>query len=369
MLKQICVVAVLLSAFVVGAYAQEDSLNMKDGSKRTGKVMEWDLKNVEVAVGGGSGSTRIKVEDVVSIQFEGVPKDMKEADAAFSGGRDSDAVDKYKSVLDNKKVRKPLRQDAFWKTAQAQIRMRKFEDAAATMRTMLADDNFPMSRYLIEADEAIAQCLVWAGKHDDAVKFTTDEEVRVGKFGINGLGDKLRLLRARAFLSKGDLAKAASEAQALAGGASASAGDAKVVLGTVSLAGGKNDEAERLFREAMASSQTPSVRASCFAGLGQVLRAKAEKSKKSDDFKEALLCYLRPVVMYQPEAGGESGAYEASLFGAAVCFMSIGELEKDADKQKVNMTRARENFRKLLENYPQSQYAVEAKERLGRIGG
>lgn len=368
MLKQISVVAVTVAVLALGAIAQEDTINMRDGSKRTGKVLDWDLKNVEVGV-GGSGSTRIKAEDVASVQFEGVPRDMKDADAAFSGGRSADAVEKYKLIIDNKKARKPLRQDAFWKTAQAQISMGKFEDAAATMKSMLADDNFPMSRYLVEADESISQCFAWAGKHDDAVKFTTDEETRVGKFGIAGLGDKLRLLRARAYLAKGDLGKAQTEATALAGGAGAAAGDAKVVLGTIALAGEKNDEAERLFREAMASSQTPAVRASCFAGLGQVLRAKATKTKKSDDFKEALLCYLRPVVMYQPDQGGDSGAYEASLFGAAVCFMSIGELEKDADKQKVNNARARENFRKLLENYPQSQYAAEAKERLGRIGG
>lgn len=368
MLKQISVVAVLVSVMALAVVAQEDGITMKDGSKRAGKVMDWDLKNVEVAV-GGSGSTRIKAEDVASIQYEGVPKDMKEADAAFSGGRYPEAVEKYRSVIDNKRARKPLRQDAFWKTAQAQISMGKYEDAAATMKAMMADDNFPMSRYLIEADDTIAQCLGWAGKHDEAVKFTSDEEARTGKFGITGHGDRLRLLRARAYLTKGDLAKAQSEASALAGGSGATAGDAKVVLGTIALTGQKNDEAERLFREAMASSQTPAVRSSCFAGLGRVLQSKAEKSKKADDFKEALLCYLRPVVMYQPQQGGESGAYEASLFGAAVCFMSIGELEKDADKQKLSYARARENFRKLMENYPQSQYAAEAKERLGRIGG
>jgi tetratricopeptide (TPR) repeat protein len=360
--------AVMTAALVLPLVAQNDTITMKDGSTKNGKVLDWNFKSVEVAV-GGAGSTRIKAEDVASIAFDAVPKAMKEADAAFSGGRDAEAIEKYRAIIEDKKTRKPLMQDAWWKCAEAQRRTGKLEEAAETLKTMLNAGGFGESRYLVEADDLIPQWLIWAGKADAAASFTSEEEARVGKLGVAGQGERLKLWRARALLAKGDTGKAGTEASALAGGSGTVAADAKVLLGTIALAGNKHEEAERLFREAMAVTQTPSVRASCFAGLGEVLLARALKSKKPDEFKEALLCYLRPVVQYSPDAGGDTDAYAIALFGAGVCFQSIGELEKDAEKQKVSLSRARENYRKLLDNFPNSPRAAEARERLSRVGG
>lgn len=358
----------MVAALALPAFAQNDTITLKDGSTKNGKVLDWSFKSVEVAV-GGSGSTRIKAEDVVSVAFDAVPKAMKEADAAFSGGRDAEAVEKYRAIIEDKKTRKPLLQDAWWKCAQAQQRSGKLEEAAETLKGMLNAGGFAESRYLAEADDLIPQWLIWAGKADVAAAFTSEEEARVGKLGVTGVGERLKLWRARAWFAKGDMAKASSEAGTLAGGSGVVAADAKVVLGTIALAGNKHEEAERLFREAMAVTQTAAVRGSCFAGLGEVLLARAMKSKKPDDFKEALLCYLRPVVQYSPDAGGDTSAFETALYGAGVCFQSIGELEKDAEKQKVSMARARENYRKLLDNFPNSTRAAEARERLTRVGG
>jgi len=360
-------IALLTTVATQVAFAQGDTLHLQSGESKQGTIQEWDYRGLKLSVGGGTST--VKNQDVINVDFGGAPKDWKEGVDDAQNGKLADAVAKLQAALDNKKLRAPLRQEAHWWKAQALAGDQKFDEAVAALKAML--EEFPTTHRLEDVHAAMAEYLVKGGKGADAITFVDGEESRVNKLPESGsILEGLKLIRARALLDSGQGAKAKAEAQALASTTGPRASEAKVLMGLISLKADNNPtEAEKQFRDALKVVTKPSLRAACYNGIGEVLQKRGKESNKPDLIREALLNYLRTALQFPPTPGESTGAHEDGLYNAALCFKYLGDLSQDKDVAKRNNGRAAELFRRFVNDYPQSKYKADAAANLQKLGG
>jgi tetratricopeptide (TPR) repeat protein len=380
------VVIATLGLWLSGAAGAQDTVNLKDASNKQGSIQDSDFRGIKLSISGG-GSTSIKRDEIQShtLDPKSLPKEFKAGEDEYNRGKYDEAVASFQAVLDNKKARSVIRQDAWMKQAQSYVRLEKAEEAVKALKGLL--EEYPQTWHLEEADALVIAVLTRTGKAQDAVAFAEAEEARVAKLeGSGSLVERIKLLKARAYLAAGDPKKAKAEAGAAAGGTSPGAGAAKVLLGEIALTEKNAGEADKHFRDALKNVTARSDRAAVFNGLGTILLEKgkdAANAKKTDDIQEALLFFLRTAIVEIPEAGESTEAHEAGVYNTAVAFQYLGELGtpsagsksetkadgKTDDAQGRSLQRAREWFRRLLREYPQSKYAADAQTRLQKLGG
>lgn len=378
------VIAALVLASAARVVDGQDTVTLKDGSSKQGNIQEIDFRGVRLAVSGGGGTTTIKDQDVVSITFGAIPKEMKQGDDEFARGKWDEAIASYATVIENKKNRSVFRQEAWLNTGLAHLKAGRVDDSIKALKAMISDAEFPQSRYLGTVNERLAALQVASGKGSDGVTFLEAEESRIQKLPESGaLVDRIKLLKAEAALGAGDTKKAKSEATLIAGGSSPLAGDAKVLMAQIALAERNVPEATKLFTDAMKTVATKRARAACFNGLGSILLEQGKEKKTADQIREALLLFLRTALVLVPDAGEPTDAHETGIYRAAESFQYLGELSaaapskadtkaaeaKPDDAQNRHLSRARELFRRLLREYPQSKHAAEAQSRLTKLGG
>jgi tetratricopeptide (TPR) repeat protein len=349
---------------------QEDVVMLKDGRKQTGRIQEYDLNGIKITKGGAT--TTIKLDDVVSVDLEGASKDFRDGESAARNGRDEEAAQKFQEILetkDLKKLRKVHRQEAFLLLATCNFRLGRFDECAGTITTMVSDAEFPLTHHLGTVQELAYSALEKAGTIDDAVSFLSREESRLSKHSEAApLVERLKLLRCRAQVAKGDGAAAEKALKDLTARSGPAAAEARAMLGDLALAKKEDAAAEQAYQQALQAAPSGRVRSICYNGLGELRFKKGFEAKKPEVLKEALLNFLRTVVQFPPGEGEPTQAHEMALFKAGVCFQSLGELDKAGEGQKRSFNRARELFRRLTETYPQSAQATEAKSRLERLG-
>jgi hypothetical protein len=347
-----------VAAFAAGvASAQDDKVVKRDQTELVGRVEEYDFRGVKVKLKAGA-LTAVKTEEILEVSFKGLPKEFTDGQNDLTSKPDA-AIAKFQAVLDNKQTRRPVRQEAFYLMAQAQFGAGQPAEGVKTLKAMLAEAEFPQSRYIAASHAQI----IGASPPAEALPFVDAELARVSKIADSApLVDQLNLARCRILLGKGDLEAAKSTATALANGTSGSAGEAKVILGDVAMAEKKPADADRMYREALRRKDLGrGARASCHNGIGVVLYDKGKQGSKKDDIREALLSFLRTVTQFAPTEPGENTVpYETALFNAGVCFQSLAELEQAGDAAQLLKARAAGLYDKLVKDYPQSQYKSDA---------
>jgi tetratricopeptide (TPR) repeat protein len=368
--------AALLWACAGAVGGAQDTVNLRDGSTKPGQIQDWDFRGLKLSLTGGGGTTTIKGDDIASVMYGAQPKEFKQAEEDFARGRDEDAVASYSTVIENKRNRSVFRQDAMMNQAVAYLRQSKYDEAIKAFRDLLAE--FPESRHIESVHARLIDVLAGTGKGADAVAFIESEETRLGKVSQSGvLLERVKLLKARAYLASGDTKKAKSEATSLAAGTTAAASEAKVLLADIALAEKNLPEAQRLYTEAMKAVTSGRGRAAAFNGLGSILLAQGKEGPKPDLIRQALELFLRTALVEVPEPGEPTDAHETGLYRAAECFQYLGELGSGAkagsgapdEAQARHLSRARDLFRRLLREYPQSKHADDAKQRLQKLGG
>jgi tetratricopeptide (TPR) repeat protein len=386
MLMRSVVPAAVLALFLTGLLAAQDTVTTKDGPK-TGVVQEWTTTGIKLTIAGGGGTTTIKGDDVIPpVSWGNLPKEFKQAEDDFNRGKWEDAAAGYAAFLEKKSMRVVLRAEALLKQGTAFQNADKADDAINSFKALLQE--VPQTHGVEEADNRIVHILVRTNKGPDAIAFLEAEEARVQKLPESGaIVERLKLLKARVLLATGDTKKAKAEATTLAGGSSAGAGGAKVLLAQIALAEKDGALAEKLFNEAKKTVTAKSDRAACWNGLGSILLEAGKQKHEPAPIREALQYFLRTAFVEIPDAGDSTEPHETGLFNGAVCFQDLGELgspapagkptdtkgsaePKAADQaQTNNLNRARELFRRLLREYPQTKYASEAQQRLQKLGG
>lgn len=379
-------VSLALSALLAsGVVSGQDTVTLKDGSPKQGQIQEWSYNGLKMTVAAGGGTTTIKPDDVSNVSFGSLPREYKQGEDEFlRGNRYEEAAATLAPFIEKKTNRAVLRAEALWMQGQAYLKAEKYDDGVKSLKQLM--EEFPQTHYLEAAISTVAHVLVRTGKAQDAVSFLEGEESRVAKLPESGsIVEGIRMRKARTLFLAGDPKRAKTEATTIAAGSSSAAGGAKVLLGDIALADKQVADAERLYGDAKKSVTSRSDRAACFNGLGTILLEKGKESRSADQIRDALWYFLRTALVEIPDAGDSTEAYETGLYHAALCFQYLGELgapgakggseskgggeAKTDDAQARNLQRARENYRKLLREYPHSKYAAEAQKALQKIGG
>jgi tetratricopeptide (TPR) repeat protein len=383
-LVSVASLALLLSSAAPG----QDTVTLKDGTTKQGSVQEWNYNGLKMTVAQGGGTTTIKPEDIGSVTLVG-PKEYKQGEEEYHRGKGEEVAATLGPFIDKKTNRAVLRAEALWMSGQGYLRSEKADDGIKTLKTLM--EEFPQTHHLDDAITTNASVHVRTGKAQDAVSFLEAEEGRVAKLSESAkIVDGVKITKARAYLLAGDAKKAKTEATTLAGGTSSAAGAAKVLLGDIAVAEKQIPEAEKYYNDAKKVVTTRADRAACFNGLGTILLEKGKEARSPDQIRDALMYFLRTALVEIPEAGDSTEAHETGLYNTAVCFQYLGELgapsaggskgpeskggggggeAKTDDAQARNLQRARENFRRLIREYPQSKYASDAQTRLQKLGG
>ncbi len=135
---------------------------------------------------------------------------------------------------------------------------------------------------------------------------------------------------------------------------------------------GKHDALRRACEASVrGANRDPLLQSAAWTGLGNLAFANAQQKKDAASYKEALMRYLRVVVLYPPEAGGDGGNYERALFHAAHCFERMAEaMAKEKEKEETAreyLRRARKLYEELQDTFPSSTWTKPAKEALAKI--
>jgi len=97
-----------------------------------------------------------------------------------------------------------------------------------------------------------------------------------------------------------------------------------------------------------------------------VLARKGQGHEQVGSHPRPLLKFLRSALQFPPAPGEDTGAHEEALFNAAESFFFIAELGK-GDDQVRSFSRARDLYRRVLAEYPQSLFKDPASKRLERL--
>ncbi len=362
-------VAAVALIWVAPAAAQaEDKIKKKDGSEVAGLILEWDYRAAKIQLpGAGKATQNLKTDDIDSVEWGGLTKEWKDADTDLKSGKEDAAFAKFKALAENKRLRAALRQEAMWNGSLASFRLGKDDEAVVTLKSMISDAEFPQSRYLASAQENIVRALVRSGKAVDAIAFADAEISRTGRLtDSSAFVDRLKLMRCRALLGQGKAKDAKVDAGSLAQGTGPMSGEAKVLLASIAFAEKDTAAAETQATAALKLALSNAARAECYNVIGKCLLEKGKASNKSDLIREALLKFLRSSLQYPPAPGDDTGAHEDALFHAGESFKFLGELAK-GDDQARSLMRARDVFRRLLSEYPQTRFKDEANKRLERL--
>ncbi len=147
---------------------------------------------------------------------------------------------------------------------------------------------------------------------------------------------------------------------------------ARLGLGNCHMENGDLTRARTQYESILSGSQkglTKSARAGAHNGLGRILfqteykkNAESEEAKKKNVkiLKEALLHFLRGVIQYTPESGGDSTETQRSLYWAAKSFAELSLNETKAEKKSKYQKEARKIVNTLLQNYPNTQFREKA---------
>jgi tetratricopeptide (TPR) repeat protein len=335
------------------ASAQQDKIVLKDGKQKVAKILTEDFDGLTYSLEGGSAGLRW--EDVDSIRYGSADKYYAAVDL-YNAGKLDEALPVMQELAADTKLRPVLRQNVLYFVGSIQERQSKSEEAAATYAQLLKD--FPKSRYLLDVGSRLLAIHLARGDATQASRLV-DEAVKAAQAAgaAPGMQAGFGLLRGKLLEAQGKFddassmySKTSTEADAAPDVATA----AKLGVARCSQGAGRASEAEQRYREIIGLDAPSEVLAGAWNGLGDLSYEPALSKRDPEGLLDGLFAYLRGVVMYAPARGGDTNEYERSLAGASLAFKALGELEKEADKKKTYMDRAKACRDQLARDYPNS---------------
>lgn len=354
-----------LAVLTLAAFpARADVITTVDGQALRGvTVVDQSVTEVLYRAEGKSGEKTIPAHEVMEIEFARKPPKVDEADEMLRDGQVGDALgllqDYIKEVTEDEK-----RERYKWAPAYAMHRVLEiYAGAGDPQGTIKAADTViekaSGSRYVPLAYLAKADALAVAGQADKAEKALLELKGKAEEGGWSKrwvLAADLALTLIEPGLSEAKRRDRVVEIGAAAGNDFPTVRNrARVAEGESYLIGDKPDyaKAQESFEKITAdpAADEPTL-AGAYAGLGECLfHAGVEKinqkSSASDVLQRSLLAFLR-AASYEDQARYRPKA----LFYAGRVF---DFLEDETSKQ-----RARQMYRALIGEYPNSPWAAEA---------
>ncbi len=347
-----------LSLFTLGGVARaqdKDTIQFKDGKTDTGLVKSEEYSGITFNPAKGAART-VEWKDVApnGITYSG-SVEYQSAKDAFDGNKLQDALKGFEELLGDAKLRAVLKQNAEYFVATIRMRGGEYDKAIEMYNKLVAD--FPKGRWLMEIGEGLVTChvakkdIAGAGKALDALSAAATSAGVEASFN-----SAVNVLKGKLFEEQ----QKYPEAQAAYGVAEKATGiplqiaqQARLGLARCMVALNKKPEAEAAFRKIVSEDAPNVVLAGAWNGLGD-LTVEDARSHQNDPEKllDAVYCYLRGVVQYAPVGGESNAEYKRALKGTAEVFRYISQVEKNADRKKMYLERARERDEQFKKEFP-----------------
>lgn len=344
--------ALLLTA--VPAFAQ-DTVSLKDGKTESGRIKSAEFDGLTIENKGQAKT--IEWNTVASIAFKDPPDEYTAGRDSFDQSKWDDALGSFDKLKADTKLRAPIRQDAFYFAAAANLAKGNWDGAITGFDALRKE--FPKSRYLIEAGEGYVTAFSakkdFAGASKALDTLSNDAAVAGVPQGFNAA---VSLLKGRLLEDQGKT----TEAAAAYGVAEKATGAPLIVLQQARLGQGrcllvqkKNSEAEAIFRKLSGEDAPTLVLAGAWNGLGDLWMIDAMTkgdAEKIDKINDAAFAYMRGVVQYGPGPGESAREYKRALEGSMKAFQALSQVEKNADRKKVYQQRYAERKEQLDREFP-----------------
>ncbi len=351
----------LIAVLRASALAQEsdDTIRLKDGQTRAGKIQSEDFGGVALSLSRGA-ATVVPWKSIQSIQYAGAPE-FTRAMEAFTAGSLTDAQTLFEGLKKDQKLRPVLRQQVLYHLALTNQRLGHVNEAIDGYLEVLK--SFPKSRYLRSAGENLIACNL--GKNDPAGADKALETLLTGAKAA-GLESEfqveLGLLKGRVLEAQKKFSEARSAysaAEKAPGAAPGVVQAARLGLARCLQLENKTAEAEQQYRSLVTEDAPNAILAGAWNGIGEITMKEGFQKRDADKLLDALYAHLRGVVQYAPVAGEPTAEYERALAGSQKCFQFISDLEKNPERKKLYAERARQRGDQLKKEFPQSVYLAE----------
>jgi len=337
-----------------GPGADDDTLVMRDGTTRSGKVQAAEAAGCVLAV--GKKTETVAWTSVSSVQYGGA----KEFDAArqqFAEGKRDEGIAALERLAADKKMRAPLRQEVLFELARVCEVKGDDDKALATWRELAK--SYPNGRYLVGGGSWLVLALL--GRNDPGGALRAVDEMTSDARGANADAAQvaaLDLLRGRALEGQKKFADAQTAYERVAAVkemppdyvAAAQLGVARALQGA-----GKKDDAVKRYRELLEKRPPPLVSAGAWNGLGDAYWDGAVGKKDVDALEEGLLAYLRAVVVDAPAPAEPPEELERALAGSARCLQALADFENNKERKAALVERAQKRQDDLKRLFPTSR--------------
>ena len=348
----------LALALSATAQAQNDRVILKNGkADKAIRIKSEDLDGVWYAASGGAGNAVIKWNEIDSIQYASGDAYQAALDTLTSG-RAADAAGQFEKLAGEAELRPVLKQNVLFHLALADMRLGKNDDALARFKELLT--GFPKCRYLLPVGSALLS--IYIAKNDVAgAAAALDPVLAVAKDASAdpSLQAALGVLRARLLEEQKKLNDAVSAYEATVRNPKAEPdviNAAKLGLARCAQQNKQLNDAETKYRELVKLDAPNTLLAGAWNGLADLAFAQAFDKHDPDGLRVALLSYMRGIVVYVPGPGESSDETERALAGASLAAKAIGELEGNAERKQLYLSRARDFRKTLTDQYPGSRY-------------
>jgi len=220
--------------------------------------------------------------------------------------------------------------------------------------------SFPKTRYLLSIEEGLLE--IYLGRSDIAGARSAIDSA-FGAAQASGMDASLQagfgVLRGRLLEEEKKYTEALTLYDTTAGNAAADSdviAAAKLGAARSAQAAGNAVDAIRRYKELVSVDAPNNVLSGAWNGLGDLYMKEATDKRDTDGMRDALLAYLRGVVLYVPDREGSTEEYERALAGSSRCFKSISELEQDPKTKKDYSERARVRLEQLKREFPKSRF-------------
>jgi tetratricopeptide (TPR) repeat protein len=349
--------ALAVSLVAGSALAQQDRILTKDGKEKIAKVVSEDYDGVTIAIEGG-GTSGLRWKTIESVRYASADKYYRALDA-FASGTPEEALTQLEALAADSKLRPVLRHGVLFHLARTYQRVGNGDKALATYEALL--ESFPKTRYLLTVGSNLLALYRAKGTVGAGAK-TLEARLSAAQSGSNdpSLQVGIGVLRGAILEEQGKPADAQRVFESAAGTPNADSdviAAAKLGVARCAQRSGRGSDAETRYREIVNSEAANEVLAGAWNGLGDLAYEPAVAKRDAAGLREALLAYLRGVVLYTPGREGATDEHERALAGAAKAWKALGELETDAEVKKTHVERSRRMKEQLRSNYPQSRYA------------
>jgi tetratricopeptide (TPR) repeat protein len=335
------------------AGGDDDTVVLRDGTTKTGRVQTADAAGVTLQIGKKADTTPWSA--VASVQY-GNARDFEVARAAIAEGKRDEGIAGLDKLAADKTLRAPLRQEVLFELGRAYQAKGDADKALATWRDL--QKTYANGRYLVSGGYWLTLALI--ARNDPGGALRAIDEMTADARGANADATQvtaLDLLRGRALESQKKWADAQSAYERVAAAkempadfvAMAQLGAARAVYGA-----GKKEEAVKRYKDLLAKRPPPVVSAGAWNGLGDVALEAATPKKEIDGLEEALLAYLHGVVLDTPSATEPAEELERALAGTVKTLQLLSEAESNKERKAALLDRVQRRREEFKKQFPTS---------------